>query len=80
MHAHTHQTRGPPHRQQRRMTPDNATHAGYTTAATRTPQHEERLRRRGNLTTTLDVKITGAGQRCHSPHKGNHVGLTGTSF
>eukprot|EP00747_Dinoflagellata_sp_TGD_P072693 gnl/TRDRNA2_/TRDRNA2_157590_c0_seq2.p1 gnl/TRDRNA2_/TRDRNA2_157590_c0~~gnl/TRDRNA2_/TRDRNA2_157590_c0_seq2.p1 ORF type:complete len:559 (-),score=137.69 gnl/TRDRNA2_/TRDRNA2_157590_c0_seq2:41-1717(-) len=31
--------------------------------ATRTPQHEERLRRRGNLTTTLDVKITGAGQR-----------------
>ena len=37
MHAHTPDTR--PTIQHGRMTPDNATHAGYTTAATRTPQH-----------------------------------------
>ena len=37
MHARTPDTR--PTTQHGRMTPDNATHAGYTTAATRTPQH-----------------------------------------
>jgi hypothetical protein len=36
MRAHTHTRHGPT--QQGRMTPDNATHAGYTTAAAHTPQ------------------------------------------
>jgi len=31
--------------------------------STRTPQHEERLRRRGSLATTLPVKFTGVGQQ-----------------